>query len=229
MSDDVLNIFDQEEPAEPINAPAHLPPADPPAETTGEIAAPPAAEPKDEARHVPYEALKDERTKRQALERELEESRRWRAQQEAQQRQAQIQAIQDPDQRIQAVQQEWQRAMIQDRLDSSYMRAEKQHGGELVREVVEFFNDPQHTPMSHQFLRSPDPFEAAVDYFKRAKALEEIGPDPDAYKARLRAEIAAELSPAKPTAPPPSMASSPSSGGSNNPVGSGFDALFGAN
>ena len=230
MEDDVLNIFDQKEPAEPINAPADPPLADPPAEPKGdEPAAPPAAETKDEARHVPYEALKDERTKRQNLEREIEDFRRREADRAAQQRLAQIESIEDPDQRIQAAQQEWQMAMIQDRLNASQYHAEKQHGADYVREVVNFFNDPQHSAMTHQFLRTPDPFEAAVDYYKRAKAFDEIGNDPEAYKARVRAELASELSPAKLTAPPPSVAGAPASGGKSNPVGSGFDELFGEN
>ena len=231
MSDDVLNIFDQKDPEEPKAEVAETaPPADEvPAEPKGDDpAAPPAAEPKDDARHVPYEALKDERTKRQNLERELEDFRRREADRAVQHRRAQIEAIEDPDQRVHAVQQEMQRAMIQDRIDSSQYRAEKQHGAEYVKEVVAFFNDPQHSPMTHQFLRTPDPFEAAVEYYKRAKAYDEIGSDPEAYKARIRAELAAELSPAKPTAPPPSMAGAPASGGKSNPVGSGFDALFGA-
>lgn len=232
MTDDVLNIFDEKDPAEPISAPAEPPPADPPAEPTGEPeAAPPVAEPKGEARHVPYEALRDERAKRQAADRELAELRQWRAHQEAQQRQAQIQSIEDPDERLAAVQMDGQQALISARLGMSRQFAERQHGQDFVREVIEFFNDPQYAPMSHQFLRTEDPFGAAVEYFNAAKALREIGPDPKAYEGKLReqirAELLAEINSTKPTAPPPSMASSPTSGGSNNPVGSGFDALFG--
>ncbi|MDQ7262698.1 hypothetical protein NM680_12940 [Paracoccus sp. PS-1] len=245
MSDDVLNIFgetdneqpevaeapEQEAPA-PENAQPEGETAENPAESTGENEAePPAAKTEEEQRHVPYEALRDERTKRQALERQLQEMQQWRAQQEAQARQAQLQAIEDPDERIQAVQQEAVHAVISTRLQMSKLAAERQYGADFVQEVTDFFNDPQHAPMSHQFLRTADPFGAAVEYYNAAKALREIGPDPKAYEQKLReqikAEVMAELSPTKPKTPPRSMASAPAAGGDSNPIGSGFDALFG--
>lgn len=197
----------------------------------GEEDGAPPAPGEDDVHSVPVGALKDERAKRQALERELAEVKAWRQRIEAQARDHQLRSIQDPDERMQAYQQQWQQAAVSQRLDMSRRYAERQHGAEFVADVVEFFNDPRHAPMSHQFMQTEDPFGAAVDYFNAQKALAEIGPDPKAYEARLReqlkAEIMAELSPTKPKAPPPSMASAPSSGGKTEPVGSGFDALFG--
>ncbi|MDT1061188.1 hypothetical protein RM190_04905 [Paracoccus sp. CPCC 101403] len=238
MSDDVLNIFDEKEPVQPevgekpvVEAPAPEA-AQPEAEAKGEEQdAPPASEAKEEQRHVPYEALRDERTKRQTLEREIAELRQWQQQQQAQQRQARLESITDPDERLHAVQQEAAQAIIQTRLDMSREAAERQHGAEFVSEVVEFFNDPQHAPMSHQFMRTKDPFGAAVEYYNAAKTLREIGPDPKAYETRLReqikAELMAELTPTKPKAPPRSLSSGPAAGGDRqaNP-GSGFDELF---
>ena len=240
MSDDVLNIFgktdeekpeaqpEQASPAAEVEQPAQEPPAEPKGE---EPAEPPAAKPEEEQRNVPYEALRDERQKRQAMERELAEMRQWRAQQEAQHRQQRLEAITDPDERLHAIQQEGAHAVIATRLDMSRRFAEQQYGAEFVQEVTDFFNDPQHAPMSHQFLRAADPFGAAVEYYNAAKTIREIGPDPKAYEARLReqirAELTAELTPTKPKAPPRSMASAPAAGGASNPIGSGFDALFG--
>lgn len=243
MDDDLDNLFDETgdadqvpEPEQPQEA-EQTATAEAPAEaeatppTGEEEAAPPAAEEKEEARHVPYEALKDERTKRQNLEREIEEMRRWRTDMEARARKAQIEAIEDPDQRIAAERQQWQEAMISERRESSRARAVRQHGEDYVQQVTELFNDPRHAPMSHQFLADPDPFDAAIDYYKRVKALEEIGDDPEAYKKRIREELAAEaaasLSSAKPAAPPPSMAAAPAQGRNNDPVLSGYDAEFG--
>lgn len=226
MSDEVDHLFDEigtEQPEQPAVEAAPEPEPEPKGE---EVAAPPAAEAKDDG-HVPLTALKDERAKRQTLERELEEMRRWRADMEARARQAQIQSIEDPEQRIEAERQQWQMAMVAERRESSRARAVRQHGEDFVQQVTDLFNDPRHAPMSHQFLSDPDPFDAAIDYYRRVKALEEIGNDPEAYKAKIRAELAAELSSAKPPAPPPSMAAAPAQGRNSDPVVSGFDALFG--
>lgn len=238
MSDDVLNIFGEtdneqpevaETPAQEAPAPENAQPegetVENPAESTGENEAePPAAKTEEEQRHVPYEALRDERSKRQALERRLAEI-------EAAQQRAQIEAIADPGERAQAVQQQLMQAAVAHKVQLSRQYAERQYGPEFVQEVENFFNDPQHAPMSHQFLRTADPFGSAVEYYNAAKALREIGPDPNSYREKLReqlkAEIMAELSPAKPKAPPRSMASAPAAGGDSTPIGSGFDALFG--
>ncbi|UFS65327.1 hypothetical protein LO749_01820 [Paracoccus denitrificans] len=238
MSDDVLNIFgetddeqpevaetpEQEDPA-PENAQPEGEKAENPAESTGENEAePPAAKTEEEQRNVPYEALRDERTKRQALERRI-------AEMEAAQRRAHIEAIEDPGERAQAEQQQLVAAAVAHKMHLSRQYAERQYGEAFVQEVVDFFEDPQHAPMSHQFMRAADPFGAAVEYYNAAKALREIGPDPNSYREKLReelkAELMAELSPTKPKAPPRSMASAPAAGGDSNPIGSGFDALFG--
>ena len=239
MSDDVDDIFDEKEPAQPevAETPAAEPnpaeAAQPEAEPKGdEPDAPPASKAEDGDRNVPYGALKDERTKRQALERELQEMREWRQRLEAQQREARLQQIEDPDERLSYARQLSQQEIAQTRLQLSRQYAERVHGAETVNAVVEFFNDPVHAPMSHQFAKSPDPFGAAVEYYNAQQALREIGPDPKSYREKLRdelrAELLAELNPAKPKAPPRSMASAPAAGGKANPIGSGFDALFGA-
>lgn len=239
MSDDVLkDIFGETEETQPevVETPEQEAPApeveQPEVETKGEEEAePPAAKTEDEQRHVPFEALRDERTKRQAMERELGEMRRWRQQLEAQARQARLQSIEDPDERLQYVQQDGAQAVLYTKANLSRMYAEKQHGAEVVAAAVEFFNDPKHAPISHQLMQTDDPFGAAVEYYSAQKALTEIGPDPKAYESRLReqikAELLAELNPTKPKAPPRSMANAPAAGGDSNPVGSGFDALFG--
>ena len=199
-------------------------------EVKGEDEGAPPAPVKEDGDRVPVGALKDERSKRQALERELAEIRQWRQQLEAQARERQLQSIEDPDERFQAASQQWRQSATAQKLELSRRYAERQHGAELVNEVVEYFNDPARAPMSHQFLQAEDPFGAAVDYYNAQKALSEIGPDPKSYRERLReelrAELMAEISPAKPKTPPPSMAAAPSSGGKSPPIGTGFDALF---
>lgn len=239
MSEDVNDeLFPEDEPEAPEVEQPEQPEteeataADPEegAEVKGEDKGAPPAPEKEDANHVPVGALKDERAKRQAAERERDELRRWRQGIEAQANEHRLSQIEDPDERLQAHQQQWQQNVASQRLELSRRYAERQHGAEFVNEVVEFFNDPAHMAMSHQFMRSDDPFGAAVDYYNAQKALAEIGSDPGSYKDRLReelrAEIMAELSPAKPKAPPPSMAAAPASGGKTPPIGTGFDALF---
>lgn len=215
--------------AEAVEAEAETPEAEP--EDEGENEGEPPAPEKAADQHVPVSALKDERTKRQALERELSEMRQWRQQLEAQARDRQLQSIENPDERLQAVQHDWQQRAVSQKLDMSRRFAERAYGADTVNEVVEFFNDPQHAPMSHQFLQTDDPFGQAVEYYNAQKALQEIGSDPNEYKTNLReqikAELMAELSPTKPKTPPPSMANAPSAGGKSESVASGFDALFG--
>lgn len=245
MSDDVDNLFDEKEQPEVAEKPekeapdpvAEQPEGEPEPEQAeeakGEDKGEPPSPTEDESeRNVPYGALKDERTKRQALERELADIRKWRQDIETRAREARLAQIEDPDERVQAYQQQWQQTAVAQKLDMSRRYAERVYGSDTVNEVVEFFNDPQHAPMSHQFLQTDDPFGSAVEYYNAQKALSEIGPDPKAYEARLReqikSELMAEISPAKPKAPPRSMAAAPSAGGNSNPPGSGFDAMFGA-
>ncbi|WP_288950447.1 hypothetical protein [uncultured Paracoccus sp.] len=239
MADEVLNIFDETDNEQPevAETPEQESPAseaaqpegetaENPAESTGEnTVETPETTDKEDQRHVPIEALRAEREKRQALERRIAEF-------EAARQRAQIEAIEDPDQRAQAVQQQVTQAFLMERANLSRSYAERQYGEDFVNEVVEFFNDPKHAPMSHQFMREQDPFGAAIQYYNATRALQEIGPDPKSYEQRLReqikAELLAELNPAKPKAPPPSMASAPAAGGADSPpTGSAFDALFG--
>lgn len=215
-----------EQPEPEAEAEAEQPETDGEGEQEGE---PPAPE-KEPDNHVPVSALKDERAKRQALQQQLDEMKRWRSEIEARANEHRLSQIEDPDQRMQAYQQQWQQSAATQKLEMSRRYAERQHGAEFVGKVVEFFNDPAHMAMSHQFLQSDDPFGTAVEYYNAQQALAEIGTDPSSYKERLReelrAELMAELSPTKPKTPPPSMASAPSSGGNHPPVKSGFDSLF---
>jgi hypothetical protein len=48
-------------------------------------------------------------------------------------------------------------------------------------------------------MRSPDQYEAMVQWHKQRSALQEVGSDLDAYKAKIRAEYLEELRHGKPT------------------------------
>jgi len=198
------------------------------AESKGEEEAePPAVSEEKQQGQVPLSALLDEREKRQKYERELEELRQWRQQQETQ-RQPKPDFFDNPEAALSQVQQTTQQQIIASKLQTSKFLAEREYGADLVKEAYAYFD--QNPQESHALLNEPSPFHAAVEHYKRQKAVQEIGADPEAYKAKLRAELEAELAqkaPQKPAAPPRSLASAPGAGGETQPHGSAFDQLFG--
>lgn len=237
MSDDKLGFLDEEATDAPVDEPEQVEEpeavevtgqAEPEAEevetaeaeTGEEEAAPPVADPEEHKATVPVTALQEERTKRQALERELAELRQ-RAAQQQQPQQPQPDFYDNPDEAV-------RRQITDATLKQSHFFATKEFGNELVQETIAYFDQNPH--LSQQFLNEPSPFHAAVEFYQRQKVADEIGSDPDAYKAKLREELLAELQaqqPApKPQAPPPSMARAPSAGREAITPGTAFDMLL---
>ena len=72
-------------------------------------------------------------------------------------------------------------------------------------------SNPQAARFDYQrIMASPHPFAALVEWDRQRTALSEIGPDPKAYREKLRAEILAEMQagrPATPSIPPAAMPS----------------------
>lgn len=206
-------------------AQAQQPEPDPEPKGEPEPAAPPAAQP-EESKHVPLTALLDERDKRKAKEQELEELRRQLAQYQQPAQKPDFYA--DPDAALAAAQQAAMQAAVNTKLQLSQHLAVKEFGEETVKEAYDFFDANPH--LSQGLRDHPSPYHEAVKIFKRHKAMQEIGDDPEAYKARLmeqlRAEMEAKIAPSAPKAPPPSMAATPGTGSGKEPPASGFDALF---
>lgn len=194
-----------------------------------------------EHRSIPVTALLDEREKRQEAQRQFQEEQRRAAELEARLRELQQPKEESPDwyddpakaASYQTTQIE--RQMQQRLMSMSKFQAEREFGPEVVTEAIAYFD--RHPQASQQFLAHPSPFHAAVEFYKKQKVAEEIGTDPDAYKQKLREELRAELEAemtangakslsSKPKAPPPSMASAPSTGRETQSPGNGFDALF---
>lgn len=235
--DDAAEIEAVEAETEASEAPeAQADEAEAQSESKGESeAAPPAASEEKQSDHIPLTALLDEREKRQQAQRELEELRRWKAQQEAQRQQQRPDFFENPEAVLQQERQQFQQALVAEKLKQSRFLAEREFGAETVQAAFELFNDPKHAPKSHELLNEPSPFHAAVEYYKQQKTLQEIGSDPEAWRkqqeealrAQIRAELEAELAQKKPAAPPRSLASAPSAGGETPSAGSAFDELFG--
>jgi hypothetical protein len=202
------------------------------AEPKGEPeAAPPAAVVDDPVKNIPISALLDERDKRQQAAREAEELRREVAELKAKLNPPEKPDFYtDPEAALQNVQKAAQAIAVNTKLETSKFLAERDHGAETVAAAFEFFNANPH--LSGPLLASPSPFHEAVKVYQKHKAMEDIGDDPSAYRARIEQEIRerllAEMQTAQtaPKAPPPSMAAIPASGGGKAPPVSGFDALF---
>lgn len=83
-------------------------------------------------------------------------------------------------------------------MHNSRLIAEGRHGEDLVQSADAAFTQAYEggklDPADYQrVIRSPNIYDAAVKWHQRQKAIEEIGPDPSAYRERLKAELMAEL------------------------------------
>lgn len=221
LKDDGMTEIEEQAPSAPQ---VEESPKGEPAQT--EQAAPPAAV--EETKHIPISALLDERDKRKAAAAEAEELRRKLAEYEAK-AQPKPDFFADPEAAIQAAQQAAMAAAINTKLETSRFLAEKDFGAELVAEAYAFFDQNPH--LTQGFRNAPSPYHEAVATYRKMKAMQEIGDDPQAYRARIEEEVRQRLlaemqAQPKPTAPPPSMAAAPGTGAGKAPTASGFDALF---
>ena len=164
------------------------------------------AQPVEEPRHVPLAELKKEREKRQDYERQLAEAndraryyetqlQQWSRQQPQQQAQP---SVPDPwvdpqgyiahelQQRLEPVQFQ----MMNTVAHISEGNARRQFGDALCDEAA---NAAKRAGLNHQFMQTPDPWGAAVNWYRRAKTLQEVGDDPESYRKRIREEVLAEL------------------------------------
>lgn len=73
------------------------------------------------------------------------------------------------------------------KMEMSRFLAERDFGKDVVAEAYAYFDE--HPQESQALLNEVSPFHAAVDHYKRMKAAQEIGSDPDGYRARIEAEI----------------------------------------
>lgn len=223
MTDNTLDFLDETLTDQPevVEEAQAEPEAQVEPEGTGAPAEPPSA-PEEKSREVPFVALMDEREKRQAAQRELEEIRKKMAEYErnAQQPKEKPDFFENPE----AVVQQHITAV---KLQQSKFLAEKEYGADTVAEAYAYFD--QHPQESQALLAHPSPFHAAVEHYKRQKTMADMGSDPEAWiNAQVEARIAERLAQTPPPkAPPPSMAKAPSTGGERISPGSAFDETFG--
>ena len=229
------SILDQSPAEKPVTVPAvEAQPetvVEPPKqEETGEKppeAAPPAAQREaEQGRHVPVRALEDERRKRQELERLVADLQRQvqQPQQRPQAPQAPVQPPDpwtDPEGALRFQQQQFENQVYETRvtLSRSVLMAQKP---DFEDSEKVFFEAADQNPGLYQQLRThPMPAQFVYDMGRKIKMQREIGDDPEAYKARLREELMAEIqsqqapqqapqSQAAKAPPPKSLAGTPS-------------------
>jgi hypothetical protein len=232
MSEDKLDFLDTQ------SAEAAAP--EPVIEALADKGEPPAPAPEpappaevDTKQHVaPLTALLDEREKRQEAERKFRDlERREQERQAAQQQMPDF--SNDPIAAMDYQRQVFQQRLYNERLNTSRFFAEQQHGADKVKEAFEFFD--RNPALSHQFVDHPSPFHAAVEFYTKQKLADEVGSNPDAYRAKIREELRAEMLAEMqvPVQPKPripgSLAAAPAAGVQGEPraKGSNFDNAFG--
>ena len=104
--------------------------------------------------------------------------------------------------------------VLNERLNTSEMLALEKHGKETIDAETEYFQrrtqaDPR---LWNELYSKPHPYQWMIDNNATARLHEEIGTDPAAYEAKIRAKIEAERSAAPPPVSPaaglpPSLAS----------------------
>jgi len=99
--------------------------------------------------------------------------------------------IEQPEAYARAIEQRLTQQFEQRDIARSLHRADRQYGEEF-RKAYEAFNSPQYANDEHLLQRvrnSYDQGEAILAWHREQKALREIGPDPSAYRQKLRSEL----------------------------------------
>ena len=240
MSDDKLAFLDEPE-AEAPQAPepvAQVEPAKPEVEAEAEPSTDGRPRDPETGRFVPISALLDERDKRQATTRELEETRKLLQQYQQPQEQ---QLPDDPRELVQMAVADVYRQSFDQKLNTSELLARTSHGDQTVTEAQQAYlqamqSNPQLAEALHRELH---PYDYVVKWHKQNKLINEIGADPEAWRKaeaeKIRQQVLAELqgqgvSPAQSSQqPPPSVVGRPAAAKAGTvPVGPGnaFEQLF---
>lgn len=133
--------------------------------------------------------------------------------------------LDDPEGYTKHMEQTVNQAVFQATLRMSRAAAVRQHGEEAVDAAASSI-DPN-SAAYQAIISSADPFHALMEHQSRQQMIQEIGEDPAAYKARIAAEVRAEVEAematkeVKATPPAPSLAADPNVGARAGPVWAG--------
>lgn len=166
----------------------------------------PATSDPSKSQTVPLPVMLDERRRAQAAEQQLQAVLSQNQQmmgmlqqmmtgQLPQQQQEQI----DPDAPVtvatlqafaQNMAQQMETGRINERLNDSQYRATQKYGAEAVSAALEA---AKASGTHRQFISQPDAYEALVNWHKGQQVVAQIGTDPEAYAAKIRQQVMAEL------------------------------------
>lgn len=212
------------------NAPA--PDADESAEAEGKTQSPPApvAAPETKPADKPITegqlaALMAEREKRQAAEAEREKLR-TQLQEHEQRNQAAKSKVPDPFDDPEGYRAHNTAQMrdltVSAKLDVCEDLAREKHGDETVDAMLAWWKEQiaQRPGVLQEALQQRNPYAYSMRLYQQSQLLTEVGDDPKAYREKLKAELLAEIqsqtqaapAPARPDAPPPSLAKAGGSG-----------------
>ena len=139
--------------------------------------------------------------------------------------------LDEPEQYARYIQQTQSSQMTDMRLNMSEEMTRMTLGDEVVDAAFEAFKPNLGTPVHDQIMTARNPYKAMVDWHKQQQVISEIGDDPAAYRARLEAEIRAEVEAqaavqqVKGVKPPPSLATQSNLGVRAGPAWSGPASL----
>ena len=150
-------------------------------------------------------AYLDEKGKRQRLQGELDQQSKsfgdmqaQLAQYQQQQPQQFIDPLDDAQGFANQQHQTMQQQFLTQTINTSRMFAVKEHGKEAVKAAEATFNtacatDAAASALSRQFANSQDPIGDVMAWNKSQELINAVGNDPDAYKAKIREELLAEM------------------------------------
>ena len=211
--------------AESVEAPA---PVEEIQDTPGEQEAAPEPEAKTEPPMVPLAALHEVRDSNRELRQRLDQ-----IQAANQPKPEPVPDILDePEKYAQYIQRTQSAQMVDMRLNMSEEMTRMTLGDEVVDAAFEAFKPNLGTPVHDQIMTARNPYKAMVDWHKQQQVISEIGDDPAAYRARLEAEIRAEVEAQaavkqvkEGVKPPPSLATQSNLGVRAGPAWSGPASL----
>ncbi len=130
--------------------------------------------------------------------------------------------IDDPNGYAQTLQSQFQHQLQNERLNMSEAISREKHGDDVINAAMEAIKASGDQATHQQILANPMPYEALVKWHKQQQFQQQVGSDPEAFMAkereRIKAEVMAEIE-AKQTAQaikaPPSLAAQTSIGGRN--------------
>lgn len=184
-------------------------------QTTGEESAPPAP-PEPEPKTVPVAALLDERSKRQALEARLAELEARDA--------PKLDLFEDPDAVLENLKREVMSHADQRWINASRAMVMAAKPDYAEREAAFIEMARENPSLSAEMMRSDNPALFAYETARKHAEYQQMQ-DIDAYKAKIRAELEAEMAAKNGVAPKPSLATATSATGGDLPSDDDLDSI----